>query len=82
MVTYDTLKELALVLSKMTGYRYVSFSSSDSDDLIVDLSDSKMRWYPLGFWICESECRIFELRDLPDLDWSQCLFDCKEDGNE
>lgn len=83
MITYDTLKELAQALSKVTGYRYVAFYGSFNNKFITNVSDSKMLWYPSelrppGFWTNESDCQILDLSDIPNLDWSQCQFDCKE----
>lgn len=84
MINYDTLKELALVLSKITGYRYVAFCESNAiSDLLINFSNSQMRWYPTevhpyGFWVDELDCQLLDLGDLPFLNWSECQFDCEE----
>lgn len=87
MITYESLKELAHALSKVTGYRYVAFYGSLKNKFITNVSDSEMLWYPSeqrppGIWINESDCQILDLRDIPNLDWSKCQFDCKEADNE
>lgn len=90
MITYKSLKELALVLSKITGYRYVSFYEAGTSDLFISLSKFKMRWYPSeiyqygGFWVGDLNLQVLNLQilgDLPFLDWSKCQFDCKEEEN-
>lgn len=87
MITYDTLKELAQALSKVTGYRYVAFSESSTAGLFIILSDSEMEWIfskrlSYGFWSGGMDFKTLALGDLPFLDWSQCQFDCKEADNE
>lgn len=83
MITYDTLKELAQALSRLTGYRYVAFSESGSAGLFIALSHSEMEWIThkslsYGFWSGGMNVKTLNLGALPNLDWSQCLFDCKE----
>lgn len=84
MITYETLKELAIALSKMTGYRYVAFCKSYRGDLFITFSDSEMSWrVPKSIqiipWVNEFVCcGVLPVKDLPDLDWSKCQFDCKE----
>lgn len=84
MITYETLKELAHALSKITGYRYVAFRATNTTDLFIDFSNIKMKWYlssdQYGFWVgnLRFERLILDLKDIPNLDWSKCQFDCKE----
>ena len=83
MITYDTLKELAHALSKITGFRYIAFRKSFYGDLFVCFSDCKMLWHetkkdPFGIWLCSLDRAIFTVNDLPKLDWRKCQFDCKE----
>lgn len=81
MITYDTLKELAQALSKITGYRYIAFCESYNGDLFVNFSNSKMMWHSLeshGFWAYELDHQLLDLGDLPKLNWSKCQFDCEE----
>lgn len=94
MITYELLKELALVFAKITGYRYISFNRV-SKEIDINFSEEKMRWIPIidpirkldleadglwnGFW------DYYSLRyhgEILDIDWSKCLFDCKEADNE
>ena len=90
MITYDTLKDLAMVLSKMINCRYVAFHKSFSfnDDVFINFSDYKMVWHkadkiPHGFWVCDFKRSVLNsLEDLPDLDWSKCQFDCGEKEGE
>lgn len=80
MITYDTLKELAQALSKVTGYRYVAFCESITNDLLIYFSNMKMTWHPQPrFWTGESDGQVLDLGDLPFLDWCKCQFDCKEE---
>lgn len=83
MITYESLKELARALSKITGYRYVAFRKSFYGDLFVCWSDCKMLWHqtkenPFGLWLCSLDRTILTIQDLPNLDWSKCQFDCEE----
>lgn len=84
MITYDTLRELAHALSKVTGYRYVAFCNSFDNKFITYVSHSEMVWRsskmsPPGYWLYDSDCQILDLKNLSDLiDWSKCQFDCKE----
>lgn len=82
MITYESLKELAQALSKVTGYRYVAFYYAIFNKFVTNVSNSKMSWYSSdlrGFWFDESDCQILDLEDLPNnIDWSKCQFDCKE----
>ena len=83
MITYDTLRELAHALSMVTGYRYVAYHATDTADLFIDFSNFEMEWYyPYGFWTGGLDRQVLDLRDIPDLDWSKCQFDCKEADNE
>lgn len=87
MVTYESLKELAQTLSKITGYRYIAFCESYRGDLFIYFSDSEMSWherkmFPFGDWANELDCGVLPIKDLPFLDWSKCQFDCKEANNE
>ena len=90
MVTYESLKELAHALSKVTNKRYVAFESLDDGyELNVSISDDEIVWNQElkdnGYWdgddidyftIFTGECELF------DFDWSKCLFDCKEAKND
>lgn len=83
MITYEVLKELAQVLSKVTGYRYVAFCESYRGDLFITFSDSEMSWHtPKSIqsipWADELDCGVLPVMNLPKLDWSKCQFDCKE----
>lgn len=87
MITYETLKELAYALSKVSGYRYVAFSESNTAGLFIVLSDSEMEWISskrlsYGFWSGGMDFKTLDLGALPFLDWSKCQFDCKEADNE
>lgn len=85
MITYESLRELAKSLSRVTGYRYIAFCDSYKGDLLIYLSDSIIRWYssrqggPSGFWICDSYYLELKVKDLPYLDWYACQFDCEEE---
>lgn len=83
MITYETLKELAQSLSKVTGYRYVAFRKSFFGDLVVCFSDCKMLWHetkddPFGIWLCILHRVILPIQGFRNLDRFQCQFDCKE----
>lgn len=85
MITYESLKELAQSLSKVTGHRYVAFYEDNVIGLFINLSNSEMMWHsPMslqyGFWYGGSDYRVLSLKlsDLPELDWSKCQFDCEE----
>ena len=87
MITYESLKELAHALSKITGYRYVAFCESNSGNLFIYFSDSEMSWheqkmFPFGVWADELNWGVLPIKDLPFLDWYKCQFDCKEADNE
>lgn len=87
MITYESLKELARVLLKLTGYRYVAFSESNTAGLVITFSDSEMKWIsseslPYEFWSGGMHVLTLGLRGFSNLDWSQCQFDCKEADNE
>lgn len=87
MITYESLRELALVLSKVTGYRYVAFCEVYKGDLFISFSAHEMSWHepksiPYAFWVGDLERQVLNLRDIPNLDWSKCQFDCKEAENE
>lgn len=87
MITYDTLRELAHTLSKVTGYRYVAFRKSNTTVLFILLSDSEMAGYSSKsinsrFWSGAMDFQTLNLRDIPNLDWSKCQFDCEEKENE
>lgn len=87
MITYESLKELAHALSKVTGYRFVSFGKSYQGNVLVTFSDSKMSWHKsmfllFGVWLDGLSSSVLYVKDLPNLDWSKCQFDCKESDNE
>ena len=89
MITYESLKELAYALSKITGYHYVAFCESYEDTLSVKLSDSEMIWHlakmsPFGCWVYGVHMHniVLTVKNLPKLDWSKCQFNCKEAKND
>ena len=84
MITYETLEELAHALSKVSGYRYVAFNELNMGDLVISFSDSEMSWHeqkipPYGVLVGELDCGVLPTKNLSDLDWSKCQFDCKEE---
>ena len=83
MITYDTLKAGAWALSKITGYRYVAFCESYKATLSIKLSDSEMTWHlakasPFGCWTYGLHSVELTVKNLPNIDWSKCQFDCRE----
>ena len=91
MITYESLKELAMALSKVTNKRYVAFESFDDGyEINVSVCDEKMIWNKPSkgeeywdnnddvdyFTFCSGEYVQF------DFDWSKCQFDCKETKND
>ena len=96
MITYESLKELAHALSKLTENRYVTFELFDSlayfygiEGIRVNASNEVFNWIPNkpdpGFYHWEglpSFSFLFEVDEKPDIDWSKCQFDCKEADNE
>ena len=83
MITYESLKELAQALSKITGYRYIAFCETHKNDLFITFSDHEMSWIesksiPFGIWDGDLDSTVLTIMDIPKLDWSKCQFDCKE----
>ena len=84
MIAYESLKELAHSLSKVTNKRYVAFEAVADDEITVSLCDAEMIWHKSnqdkGYW--DNDCFIdfFTIctREYVDFDWSKCQFDCKE----
>ena len=88
MITYDALKELALNLSKVIGFRYIAFEKID-DNLNISFSNEQMEWISIGsahrekfgtdgYWDENSNYCVLNCRQKPSIDWSKCQFDCKE----
>lgn len=89
MITYDTLKELAHALSKVTGCRYVAFEYL-YDFVSVHVGNRMYYWHPDGLppfyqyhWIGGDVFNFaFPSKCNPNRDWSKCQFDCEEEENE
>lgn len=89
MITNKNLEELAMALSKITGFRYIAFDRIENE-MNTTFSNAVMPWIEIsprrgeslgakGYWDdngCDSFA--FPLYELPDIDWSMCQFDCKE----
>ena len=92
MITYESLKELAHALSKVIGFRYIAFDKI-AYDLNISFSNEKMEWFSIdpahrdklgtkGYWDEHSNYFVLNCRQNPNIDWSKCQFDCKEDDND
>ena len=84
MITYESLKELAHALSKVTNKRYIAFEAVADDEITVSLCNEEMIWHKanlgIGYWDNDCFVDFFTIctGEYVDFDWSKCQFDCKE----
>ena len=89
MIARFDLFRLAMSVSRVAKKRFIAFCKGDDKTICIYASDTQIPWVVSTTpwsreekWMPVIPAGYLTVDEMPDLNWKECQFDCKEADNE